>query len=201
MPETLPAETEITQQDLPWSSAPVSPSLLSPTTAPASSSTVGLITPEIIRPYPRVDRNALKKSKKGKLPGKSRIYTDTPEKNRLEEIEKAKQLKKQEQERKQRAKEMKRALHLLSDTRTKTKRQKKTSGTTKPKRQNKTVKTDSQDETDREDEANMSLRESSCSLIEETSEGSDTDNETPVTSENIKEERFVIVEFKKTKTV
>lgn len=55
-----------------------------------SSSAVGLITPEVIRPYPRVDRNALKKSKKGKLPGKSRIYTDTPEKNRLEEVEKQK---------------------------------------------------------------------------------------------------------------
>lgn len=30
--------------------------------------------------YPKVDRNAGKKSKKEKLPGKSKIYTDTPEK-------------------------------------------------------------------------------------------------------------------------
>lgn len=49
-----------------------------------SSSAVGLITPEVIRPYPRVDRSA-QKSKTGKLPGKSGIYTDTLEKLRLEE--------------------------------------------------------------------------------------------------------------------
>ncbi|KAG5880093.1 hypothetical protein JTB14_011596 [Gonioctena quinquepunctata] len=82
-----------TKQDQPPISAPAPTSLLSQPFDSPSTSAVGLITPEIIRPYPKVDKNALKKSKKGKLPGKSRIYTDTPEKNRLEEIEKAKEMK------------------------------------------------------------------------------------------------------------
>lgn len=162
-----------------------SPSLMSQTFESPSTSAVGLITPEIIQPYPQVDKNALKRTKKGKQPGKSRIYTDTPEKNRLEEIEKAKEAKKQEQERRQRAKEMKRVLHLLSDSNI----------TTKPKKQKKTEETDSEDET------YMSFRESSCSPIEEMSEGSDIENEIPVLAEHIKEESFVLVKFEKKKSV
>lgn len=183
--QIMPEEINLSRQDPPVRSAPASPSLPTQPFDASCSSAVGLITPEIIRPYPKVDKNALKKSKKGKLPGKSRIYTDTPEKNRLEEIEKAKEMKKQEQERKKRAKEMKRALHLLSDT----------SKTVRLKRQKKTVETDSEDESD------ISLRESSCSPIEEMSEGSDIENEIPVMTENIKEESFVLVKFEKKKTV
>ncbi|KAG5870849.1 hypothetical protein JTB14_029555 [Gonioctena quinquepunctata] len=90
-----PEEINNTQQDQPPISAPAPTSLLSQPFDSPSTSAVGLITPEIFRLYPKVDRNALKKSEKGKLPGKSRIYTDTPEKNRLEEIEKAKEMEKQ----------------------------------------------------------------------------------------------------------
>ncbi|KAG5892730.1 hypothetical protein JTB14_001101 [Gonioctena quinquepunctata] len=183
--QIIPEEINNTQQDQPPISAPAPTSLLSQPFDSPSTSAVGLITPEIIRPYPKVDRNALKKSKKGKLPGKSRIYTDTPEKNRLEEIEKAKEMKKQEQERKQKAKEMKRALYLLSDT----------NRATKPKGQIKTIETDS------EDESSISLRESSCSPIDEMSERSDIETETPVMTENMKEESFVLVKFEKKKTV
>lgn len=185
VPQIIPEDIDLAQLDLPARSTPASPSLLSQPFHLPSTSAVGLITPEIIRPYPKVDRKALKKSKKGKLPGISRIYTDSPEKYRLEEIEKAKAMKKQEQERKQRVKEMKRALNLLSDTNI----------TPKPKRQKKTVETDSEDETD------ISLRESSCSSIEEMSEGSDIENETPVMSEDIKEDSFVLVKFEKKKSV
>ncbi|KAG5861528.1 hypothetical protein JTB14_008829 [Gonioctena quinquepunctata] len=125
--QIISEEINNTQRDQPPISAPAPTSLLSQPFDSPSTSAVGLITPEIIQPHPKVDRNALKKSKKGKLPGKSRIYTDTPEKNRLEEIEKAKGMEKQEQERKQKAKEMKCALNLLSDTNraTKPKGQKK----------------------------------------------------------------------------
>lgn len=49
------------------------------------------ITPESIKPYPKVVR---KDVKSGRKPGLSRIYTDTPEKERLEEIEMQKQNKK-----------------------------------------------------------------------------------------------------------
>lgn len=94
----------------PLNSTPPSPSLISQpldfTIDSPLSSAVGLITPEMIRPYPKVNKNTNKISKKGKM----RIYTDTPGKYRLEEIEKAKKMKKQEQERKNRAKEMKHAL-------------------------------------------------------------------------------------------
>lgn len=185
-------------QGLPRSSVPVSPSLPTSTTPPATLPTIGLITPEVIRPYPKVDRNTSKKLNKGRQPGKSRIYTETPEKTKLEEIEKAKQLKKQELEKKQKAKEMKQALFSLS---TKQKRLKKTVNTTKSKRQKKTVKPDSENETDSEDNANVSLRESSCSPTEEMSEESDFQDETPVISVNIKEGCFVLVKFAKKTSV
>ena len=58
-------EITLIQQDLSSRLPPASP----------STSSVGLITTEIIRPYPKVDRNVPKKTKKGKLKGKSRIYT------------------------------------------------------------------------------------------------------------------------------
>ena len=184
MPQSISEDIDIGQQDLASRGVPTSPSLLSQPLDSPSTSVVGLITPEIIRPYPKVDTRTITRSKKGKQPGKSRIYTDTPEKYRLEEIEKAKELKKQEQERKQRAKEIKRALNLLSDANL----------TLKSKRQKKTIETDSDDETD------VSFRESSCSPIEEISEGSDIETETPVISEDIKEECFVLVKFEKKKT-
>lgn len=48
----------------------------------------------------------------------------------------------------------------------------------------------------------MSLRESSCSPLEESSEGSDHfDNETPVLSGSVKEQSFVLFKFEKKKTV
>lgn len=50
------------------------------------------ITPEAVRPYPKAERKCKRIRKE---PGKSRIYTDTPEKNRLEELEREKEIKKQ----------------------------------------------------------------------------------------------------------
>lgn len=63
--------------------------------------------------------------------------------------------------------------------------------TRKSKRQKKTV------DTDTESDADLSLRESSCSVIEKVSEGSGIKNETLVMSKDIKEESFVLVKFKK----
>ncbi|XP_047123036.1 uncharacterized protein LOC124806312 [Hydra vulgaris] len=133
--QIAPEEIILTQQNL-ISALPVLPStssmgLVTPEiveniTLPSTLS-VGLITPEIIRPYPKANRNGPKKKKKGKLPGKSRIYTDTPEKNRLLELEITKERKIQEQERKKKDKELKRVLNLPIDTNiiTKPKKQKK----------------------------------------------------------------------------
>lgn len=38
------------------------------------------ISSEMVRSYPKVEKDVSKQSKKGKLPGKSRVYTDAPEK-------------------------------------------------------------------------------------------------------------------------
>ncbi|KAG5877409.1 hypothetical protein JTB14_035647 [Gonioctena quinquepunctata] len=67
-----------------------------------------VLTPEAIRPYPTVVRS--NKTNKGRRPGKSRIYTDTPEKKLIEEKHNEKQMKKLEQERRARARQMKRSL-------------------------------------------------------------------------------------------
>ncbi|XP_074034144.1 uncharacterized protein [Leptinotarsa decemlineata] len=58
---------------------------------PSVSSNV--ITPEIVRPFPRATVKKTKKTKSRK--GKSRIFTTTPEKNRLEGIEKERERRKQ----------------------------------------------------------------------------------------------------------
>ncbi|KAG5869548.1 hypothetical protein JTB14_037165 [Gonioctena quinquepunctata] len=52
-----------------------------------------IISPECVRPYPRTIR---KDSKKGKPTGKSRIFTDTPEMNHSEELEKNREQKREE---------------------------------------------------------------------------------------------------------
>ncbi|XP_074028980.1 uncharacterized protein [Leptinotarsa decemlineata] len=46
------------------------------------------ITPEVVRPYPKIYRNH--PTRKGKGEGKSRIHTDTPEKQRIEELQRTK---------------------------------------------------------------------------------------------------------------
>lgn len=94
---------------------------------------------------------------------------------------------------------MKRSLNLVSAN-TNPKRQKKTVRTTKSKRQKKTFKPVSEDESDSEDETNISLRESSCSPIEEASEQLDVQDETPVMSMNINQGCFGLVKFAKKNT-
>lgn len=65
------------------------------------STSVNIITPEVVRPFPRATKQKAKKENSRK--GKSRILTDTPEKSRLEEIEHARERRKQiQQERNQR---------------------------------------------------------------------------------------------------
>ncbi|KAK9882712.1 hypothetical protein WA026_022763 [Henosepilachna vigintioctopunctata] len=65
---------------------------------PAPSTSKALKTPEMIRPFPKVQKRT--QTKKGRSLGKSRIYTDTPEKTRIEELEKNKEMKRLEKERK-----------------------------------------------------------------------------------------------------
>lgn len=145
------------------------------------------ITPEVIRPYPTAVRN--RKTNKGRKPGKSRIYTDTPEKTELEERHRQKELKKIEQERKARAKAVKRSLKELNS------RQKK----------KKAKQIESDEDSEESEGSQFSLRESSTSPIDfETDEETDDrsiHNNLNVTPEKIKDDCFVLVKFEKKTSV
>ncbi|CAB3235439.1 unnamed protein product [Arctia plantaginis] len=75
---TIPEEIDITQEDqLSPRSETHSPSLLAQPLDLQSTSAQGLITPEIIRPYPKVARDVTKKSKKEIAEG-SDVENETP---------------------------------------------------------------------------------------------------------------------------
>lgn len=65
----------------------------------------------MIHPYPTVAKT--RQIKKGRQLRKSRIYTDTREKNKLEEMQRNKKVKTIEQERRLRTKEIKRTLSFV----------------------------------------------------------------------------------------
>ncbi|KAG5887166.1 hypothetical protein JTB14_002521 [Gonioctena quinquepunctata] len=146
-----------------------------------------VLTPEAIRPYPTVVRS--NKTNKGRRPGKSRIYTDTPEKKLIEEKHNEKQLKKLEQERRARARQMKRS---LADFNLKTK--------------NKKAKNTESDESDC-DGSDISFQESSTSIIDED----ETEHENfemnrsqltvDVLPENIEDGSFILVRFPMKKSI
>lgn len=172
----------------------VSPSLLSQNVTstlidldkPSPSTSKVLKTPEMIRPFPKVQIRT--QTKKGRSFGKSRIYTDTPEKNRIEELEKIKEMKRLEKERKSKAREIKRALSLLNEDYVKS---------SKPKR-NKTKEIEilcSDSETD------FSLRESSTSPFDELEENEEEVHKETLDPENVKDGAFVLVKFEKKRSV
>ncbi|KAG5866584.1 hypothetical protein JTB14_008158 [Gonioctena quinquepunctata] len=146
-----------------------------------------VLTPEAIRPYPTVVRS--NKTNKGRRPGKSRIYTDTPEKKLIEEKHNEKQLKKPEQERRARARQMKRS---LADFNLKTK--------------NKKAKNTESDESDC-DGSDISFQESSTSITDEdeTEQENFEMNRSQLTvdviPENIKDGSFILVRFPKKKSI
>lgn len=89
------------------------------------------MSPTAVRPYPKKIFNE-NKSKKGREKGKSRVYTDTPEKNRLQILHEEKQRKREVKLMKQKAKELKTAKNLLGLTDTKKPKKKKVSLRMKP---------------------------------------------------------------------
>jgi transposase-like protein len=139
------------------------------------------ITPAIIRPYPTAEKK--KKAVKGRQPGKSRIYTDTPEKNRLEDLHNAKQLKKIEQERKAQAREIKRTLKLTAQS--------------KPKKAKKKKEESSDSESEKSE---VSLQESSTSVLDSSSD-ENIGEDAAVLPETIKDNCFILVKFAKKKSI
>lgn len=140
----------------------------------------------MLRPFPKVQRRA--KPNRGRALGKSRIYTDTPEKNRIEALEQSKQMKRLEKERKCKAREIKRALSLLNEDNTVPSKQKRN----KTKESNIILCSDS--------ETDISLRESCDSPLDVVEESED-DYEVPLDPENVKDGAFVLVKFEKKKSV
>ncbi|CAF4937022.1 unnamed protein product [Pieris macdunnoughi] len=140
------------------------------------------LTPEANRPYPTVVRS--NKTNKGRRSGKSRIYTDTPEKKLIEEKHNVKQLKKLEQERRARARQLKRSLDDFN-LKVKNKKAKNT----------------------RSDGSDISFQESLTSITDEN----ETDHENfemnrshvtvDVIPENIKDGSFILVRFPKKKSI
>jgi len=155
-------------------------------TAPSTSTEI--ITPEVIRPYPKVNRE-MKNIKKKREQGKSRIYTDTSEKNRLGDLEKIKELKKKEQERKCNAKQIKRALKLLSKPKL-----------ANPKRLKKTQRIESDDEV----ETDISFRKSSTSpdaISEESDSANEHEPPVSIDPQDITVNSFLLVKFETKKSV
>ncbi|KAG5874217.1 hypothetical protein JTB14_019192 [Gonioctena quinquepunctata] len=146
-----------------------------------------VLTPEVIRPYPTVVRS--NKTNKGRRPGKSRIYTDTPEKKLIEEKHNEKQLKKLEQERRARARQMKRSLANFNS-----------------KTKNKKAKNTGSDESDC-DGSDISFQESSTSITDEdeTEQENFEMNRSQLTvdviPENIEDGSFILVRFPKKKSI
>lgn len=68
----------------------------SPTPSTSSMKDITIVSPEVIRPYPKAMPR--KQTRKGRAKGKSCILTDTPEKARIEQEKIAKDLKKMEKE-------------------------------------------------------------------------------------------------------
>lgn len=154
---------------------------------PAPSTSKVLKTPEMIRPFPKVQKRT--QTKKGRSLGKSRIYTDTPEKTRIEELEKNREMKRLEKEQKSKAREMKRTLNLLNEDCDKS---------SKPKRKKtKEIETVSSDS-----ETDVTLRESSASPFDVLEENEEEDDYVvPVDPENIKDDAYVLVKFEKKTSV
>lgn len=100
-----------------------SPNVILPSNAVPSGSTL-ILSPESVRPYPKkaIGEKAVKK---GREKGKSRVFTDTPEKDRLQILHEEKERKQQIKIMKQRAKYLKTAKNLLECTETEKKKKKR----------------------------------------------------------------------------
>lgn len=77
----------------------------------SSASTAISITPESVRPFPKITKTVTKRKRQQK--GKSRIYTDSPEKHRLRQLHNIKEQTRLMKEQKQHAKDLKTVKKLL----------------------------------------------------------------------------------------
>ncbi|KAL3289622.1 hypothetical protein HHI36_023032 [Cryptolaemus montrouzieri] len=150
------------------------------------SSSKAILTPEVVRPYPKkaITDSVLKR--KGREKGRSRIYTETPEKNRLESLRNEKNRKRELQKAKQHAKELKTAENLL--------------GLTEPKKKKRVTSLPSEIDSDSsQDEVVMTSDSEDIEMPSESEE--EVINEEPVNPEHINIGDFLLIKFEKKKTV
>ncbi|KAL3274977.1 hypothetical protein HHI36_019752 [Cryptolaemus montrouzieri] len=150
------------------------------------SSSKAILTPEVVRPYPKkaITDSVLKR--KGREKGRSRIYTETPEKNRLESLRNEKNRKRELQKAKQHAKELKTAKNLL--------------GLTEPKKKKRVTSLPSEIDSDSsQDEVVMTSDSEDIEMPSESEE--EVINEEPVNPEHINIGDFLLIKFEKKKTV
>lgn len=73
------------------------------------SDSTSVLSPELVRPYPKKITSENNSSRKGREKGKSRVLTDSPEKDRLQRLDEEKKRKQQVKTRKQPARKLKMA--------------------------------------------------------------------------------------------
>lgn len=150
------------------------------------SSSKAILTPEVVRPYPKkaITDSVLKR--KGREKGRSRIYTETPEKNRLESLRNEKNRKRELQKAKQHAKELKTAKNLL--------------GLTEPKKKKRVTSLPAEIDSDSsQDEVVMTSDSEDIEMPSESEE--EVINQEPVNPEHINIGDFLLIKFEKKKTV
>ena len=145
-----------------------------------------ILTPEVVRPYPKkaITDSVLKTKAREK--GRSRIYTETPEKNRLESLRNEKNRKRELQKGKQHAKELKTAKNLL--------------GLTEPKKKRRMTFLPAEIDSDSsQDEVVMTSDSEDIEMPSESEE--EVINEEPVNHKHINIGDFLLIKFEKKKAV
>ena len=154
--------------------------------APVTNEVTAVVTPEIVRPYPKACPRKLMKNVRKK--GKTRILTDSPEKRLIE-------LAEQEKQTKNKAKRERQEKKVLKNT------EKKQIPKLPPELTSNRVKKRQMSSSD-SDVENVSLADSSEeSFVEETSEEELDEDDVIIIDRNFQINDFVLVKFNTKKTV
>lgn len=149
------------------------------------SSSKAILTPEVVRPYPKKTISDSVLKRKGREKGRSKIYTETPEKNRLESL-REKDRKRELQKAKQHTKELKTAKNLL--------------GLTEPRKKKRVASLPAEIDSDSsQDEVVMTSDSEDIEMPSKSEE--EVINEEPVNPEHINIGDFLLIKFEKKKTV
>lgn len=150
------------------------------------STSKAIISPEVVRPYPTAITREKKSRKIKREKGKSRILTDTPEKDRLQMLHDEKEKKRQEKEKKQEEKKLKVTKNIFQSKKDTKKRKKRR-----------------RDLSDSDTDSDLSAGLMSCDDEDISSEQEESNDDTfsAPNPENIEIGDFILVKFEKKKSV